>query len=151
MFLWNIMLSNRRKARWKEYVLHGSIYIIFIKRWVLSLVLEVRIIVNFEQEHWRRKWQPTPVFLPGESQGRWAAVYEVAQSRTRLKQLGSSSSSGWSLRPLPTRICDSSCFGSICAPHRGLCAPLYLRSVSCFSSMSTKGCNLHWLHQPHIF
>ena len=49
--------------------------------------------------HWRRKWQPTPVFLPGESQGRgslvgcclwgrmdggawWAAVYEVAQSQT---------------------------------------------------------------------
>ena len=27
---------------------------------------------------WRRKWQPTPVFLPGESQGReawWAAAY----------------------------------------------------------------------------
>ena len=38
--------------------------------------------------HWRRKWQATPVFLPGESQGRgawWAAVYRVAQSRTRLK------------------------------------------------------------------
>ena len=46
--------------------------------------------------HWRRKWQPTPVFLPGESQGRgawWAAVYGVSQSRTRLKQLSSSSSS----------------------------------------------------------
>ena len=93
--------------------------------------------------HWRRKWQPTPVFLPGESQGRrspvgyspWgfeeldtteqlhfhfslscigegnsnplqcsclenprdggargAAVYGVTQSRTRLKQLSSSSS-----------------------------------------------------------
>ena len=44
--------------------------------------------------HWRRKWQPTPVFLPGESQGRgawWAAVYGVAQSRTRLKRLSSSS------------------------------------------------------------
>ena len=28
--------------------------------------------------HWRRKWQPTPVFLPGKSQGWgawWAAVY----------------------------------------------------------------------------
>ena len=40
--------------------------------------------------HWRRKWQPTPVFLPGEFQGReaWlAAIYGVAQSRTRLKQL----------------------------------------------------------------
>ena len=35
--------------------------------------------------HWRRKWQPTPVFLPGESQGWWAAIYGVAQSRTRLK------------------------------------------------------------------
>ena len=39
--------------------------------------------------HWRRKWQATPVFLAGESQG-WgslvAAVYGVAQSWTRLKQ-----------------------------------------------------------------
>ena len=46
--------------------------------------------------HWRRKWQPTPVFLPGESQG-WgslvAAVYGVAQSWTQLKRLSSSSSS----------------------------------------------------------
>ena len=28
--------------------------------------------------HWRRKWQRTPVFLPGESQGReawWAVLY----------------------------------------------------------------------------
>ena len=35
--------------------------------------------------HWRRKWQPTPVFLPGESQGEeaWlAAVYGVAQGQT---------------------------------------------------------------------
>ena len=43
--------------------------------------------------HWRRKWQPTPVFLPGESQGQgawWAAVYGVAQSRTRLKRRSSS-------------------------------------------------------------
>ena len=46
--------------------------------------------------HWRRKWQPTPVFLPGESRDKgawWAAVYGVAQSRTRLKRLSSSSSS----------------------------------------------------------
>ena len=25
--------------------------------------------------HWRRKWQPTPVFLPGESQG-WGSLWE---------------------------------------------------------------------------
>ena len=45
--------------------------------------------------HWRRQWQPTPVFLPGVSQGWgawWAAVYGVAQSRTQLKRLSSSSS-----------------------------------------------------------
>ena len=49
----------------------------------------------FTSMHWRRKWQPTPVFLPGESQG-WgpwrAAVFGVAQSQTRLKWLSSSSS-----------------------------------------------------------
>ena len=48
----------------------------------------------FTLMYWRRKWQPTPVFLPGESQGRgawWAAVSGVAQSRTRLTQLSSSS------------------------------------------------------------
>ena len=56
--------------------------------WTTSLSL-------FPFMHWRRKWQPTPVFLPGESHGQgawWAAVYRVAQSRTRLKWLSSSSS-----------------------------------------------------------
>ena len=48
------------------------------------------------EAEWKRKWQPTPVFLPGESQGWgawWAAVYGVAQTRIRLKRLSSSSSS----------------------------------------------------------
>ena len=51
--------------------------------WATSLSL-------FTFMHWRRKWQPTPVFLPGESQGQgawWAAVYGVAQSWTWLKWL----------------------------------------------------------------
>ena len=52
--------------------------------WATSLWL-------FTFMHWRRKWQPTPVFLPGESQGFWwAAVYGVSQSRTRLKRFSSS-------------------------------------------------------------
>ena len=34
--------------------------------WVTSLSL-------FTFMHWRRKWQPTPVFLPGESQG-WGSL-----------------------------------------------------------------------------
>ena len=57
--------------------------------WATSLSL-------FNFLHWRRKWQPTPVFLPGESQGRGSLVGcrpGVAQSRTRLKRLSSSSNS----------------------------------------------------------
>jgi len=35
--------------------------------WVTSLSL-------FTFMHWRRKWKPTPVFLPGESQGWWSLL-----------------------------------------------------------------------------
>ena len=34
--------------------------------------------------HWRRKWQPTPVFLPGESQGRGSLVGCRLRGRTEL-------------------------------------------------------------------
>ena len=32
--------------------------------------------------HWRRKWQPTPVFLPGESQGQGSLVGCRLRGRT---------------------------------------------------------------------
>ena len=32
--------------------------------------------------HWRRKWQPTPLFLPGESQGRGSLVGFCLWGRT---------------------------------------------------------------------
>ena len=38
----------------------------------------------FTFTHWRRKWQPTPVFLPGESQGRGSLVGCPLWSRTEL-------------------------------------------------------------------
>ena len=34
--------------------------------------------------HWRRKWQPAPVFLPGESQGRGSLVGCRLWGRTEL-------------------------------------------------------------------
>ena len=82
-FAWNIPWMEepgRLQSMWSWRVRHD---------WAASLSL-----LTFM--HWRRKWQPTPVFLPGESQGRGslvAAVYGVAQSRTWLKRLSSSSSS----------------------------------------------------------
>ena len=54
---------------------------------------------TFTFMHWRRKWQPTPVFLPGESQGRGSLVgcrlwscaesdtTEVTQQHLQLLQL----------------------------------------------------------------
>ena len=39
---------------------------------------------------WRRKWQPTPVFVPGKSHGQRSlgtTVHGVTESRTRLKSL----------------------------------------------------------------
>ena len=45
--------------------------------WATSLSL-------FTFIHWRRKWQPTPVFLPGESQGRGILVGCRLWGRTEL-------------------------------------------------------------------
>ena len=61
--------------------------------WVTSLSL-------FTFLHWRRQQQPTPVSLPGESQGRgawWAAVCGVAQGWRWLKRLSSNGSSAVSV------------------------------------------------------
>ena len=58
--------------------------------WATSLSL-------FTFMHWRRKWQPTPVFLPGESQGRGSLVgchlWDRTESDMTERPSSSSSSS----------------------------------------------------------
>ena len=39
----------------------------------ITLPTKVRSLSLFTSMQWRRKWQPTPVFLPGESQG-WGSL-----------------------------------------------------------------------------
>ena len=56
---------------------------------------------SFTFMHWRRKWQPTPGFLPGESQGRGdpgGLPSMGSQSRTRLKWLSLACLSGKGVR-----------------------------------------------------
>ena len=48
----NKLIYNVSSVQKSDTVLYISIYVLF---------------------HWRRKWQPTPVFLPGESQG-WGSL-----------------------------------------------------------------------------
>ena len=76
---------------------------------------------RFTLMQWRRKWQPTPVFLlenPRDGGIWWAAVYGVAQSRTRLKQLSSSSSSSSSMKAEREVTAVSTCLFHLCKyPH----------------------------------
>ena len=78
----------------------------------------------------RRKWQPTPVFLPGESQGWgawWATVYGVAKSRSSKKH------------SVPT-ICSMLCISIVsnCFP---LLWPLRLH----FCMKTLRGCHKNYL------
>ena len=52
------------------------------------------LLLLFTFMDWRRKWWPTPVSClenPRNGRASWAAIYGVAQSRTWLKRLSSSS------------------------------------------------------------
>jgi len=61
--------------------------------WATSLSL-------FTFTHWRRKWQPTPVFLPGESQGWGSLVGSVGSHR-----VGHDLAAAAPGKPLPSLRC----------------------------------------------
>ena len=76
--------------------------------WATSLSL-------FTFMHWRTKWQPTPVFLPGESQGWGSLVGCHLWGRTesdRLMRLSSSSSRALCHKWEAACESRSSCFSS---------------------------------------
>ena len=97
--------------------------------WATSLSL-------FTFMHWRRKWQPTPVFLPGESQGRepggllsmgshrvrhdWcdlAAVWALQQNC--IIQVGKiSTQKGTQLNKLKVLACDEILWGQLKAKRK---------------------------------
>ena len=58
------LFDERHPIRWEK--IHRCSFNLHVPRvghhWATSLSLSTFM-------HWRRKWQPTPVFLPGESQG----------------------------------------------------------------------------------
>ena len=56
--------------------------------WATSLSL-------FTFMHWRRKWQPTPVFLPGESQGRGSLVGCRLWDRTESDTTEAAAAARW--------------------------------------------------------
>ena len=63
------LFDERHPIRWET--IHHCSFNLHVPRvghhWATSLSLSTFM-------HWRRKWQPTPVFSPGESQGRGSLV-----------------------------------------------------------------------------
>ena len=51
---------------------------------LLQMALFHSLVLSSIPLYWRRKWQPTPVFLPGESQGRGSLVGCRLWGRTEL-------------------------------------------------------------------
>ena len=90
-----ILIVIRESIQWQCFPPLSKVHFLFEEDGALlpSVFLSVVWKGMFSWNFWGR---PTPVFLPGEFRDGgawWAAVYGVAQSRTRLKRLSSSSSS----------------------------------------------------------
>ena len=76
--------------------------------WATSLSL-------FTFMHWRRKWQPTPVLLPGESQGQRSLLgCRLCGRRVRLKRLSNRSSREGNGTPLQYSCLESPRDGGAC-------------------------------------
>ena len=59
--------------KYAPYLTHGtSLVTQMVKR--LPTMLETGVQSPVEKISWRRKWEPTPVFLPGKSHGRWNLI-----------------------------------------------------------------------------
>ena len=59
------------------------------------------------KDAWRRKWQPTPVFLLGKSHGAWRATgHGAAESQRRLSEHRITHSRGGSQGPQDQKLCS---------------------------------------------
>ena len=111
--------------------------------WATSLSL-------FTFMHWRRKWQPTPVFLPGESQEWRSLVFGVAQSWTQLKWLSNSSIFPWRSEAskqgdVPAKSCCSN--ASAPAPTTVFYSEVCIWE---FPSGEKQNCQLYHLHLRYV-
>ena len=118
--------------------------------WATSLWL-------FTFMHWRRKWQPTPVFLPGESQGRGSLVGSCGEQAPPLAKVmrkeawhtqRRDQASGVSLEILKqsthkTRVCllSALCFHLHLWLYGGLSPTTSLKKVSLQLQLIIPGCD----------
>ena len=85
-----ILVSQKKKKKKNVYFRASQ-----VAQWVKNLsakweTQELRFNPWVGKIPWKRKWQPTPIFFPGESLDRgawWATVHRVAKNHTQQKQL----------------------------------------------------------------
>ena len=94
--------------------------------WVTSLSLSTFM-------HWRRKWQPTPVFLPGESHGRRSLVGCSPLGRTE----SDTTEATW--RQWPRKHFYETDLGTATLYQRGQKAMCWLPDDHCFKTSPTSG------------
>ena len=107
--------------------------------------------------HWRRKWQPTPVFLPGESQGRGSLVgcrlWDRTESdTTEAMQQQQCHRSAW-LRCQDSRVTGKYIHAHMYTSSQVALPPsdLFLKTGITFSSLhSTQGTGLGTLLTAYI-
>jgi len=75
---WNKVWKYKVSLSWNMFTMIRCIFMSrkFVFYWCLTKIMMPRLtsLSLFTFLHWRRKWQPTPVFLPGESQGQGSLV-----------------------------------------------------------------------------
>ena len=74
--------------------------------------------------HWIKKWQPTPVFLPGESQGRGSLVGCRLWGRTESDTTEATQQQ----QPIYTSSCSESL--TVISPHDSLASAPFLRGAT---------------------
>ena len=79
--------------------------------WATSLSL-------FTFMHWRRKWQPTPVFLPGESQGLGSLVGCRLWDRTVEHDWSDLAAVAARMHAKSLQLCPTVCNNMDCKPPR---------------------------------
>ena len=116
--------------------------------WATSLSL-------FTFMHWRRKWQPTPVFLPGESQGRGSLVGCRLWGRTESDMTEVCPTDTLKWLSITLQYCGSFCHTATWVSHGCTCVlpswmplPLGCPRAPALSALLLS--NLHWSSILHM-
>ena len=145
----------------------GCVYRLTISVWASQVVLVVKEPACQCRRHkkygfdpwvrkipWRRAWQPTPAFLPGESHGQrtwWATVHRVAKSQTGLNDLAQHISVHSYRTTLSVCVvtglpCDCCIWG-----RRASGSPIFLSLHHSRSSIVKGFTHMHWNRSTHMF